>query len=162
LEDLVGMKAAIVVLNRSLDKRFYKDTVQWDTLQKQMSTVTNILQAVVGGLNNSVGAYECQRMWILNVVSHQFWFSRFMNGIHKQVGQVQKPNKEMSINVLHAADAILEEQWSGAWTIKQKRRITEMGTWFSTGFCTRLQGEEMLHIKLAGTANILKHPQTSQ
>jgi hypothetical protein len=25
-----------------------------------------------------------------------------------------------------------------------------------------LQGEEMLHIKLAGTANILKHPQTSQ
>jgi hypothetical protein len=68
-----------------------------------MSTVTNISQAAVGGLSNSVGAYEQKQMWISNVVSHQFSFSRFMSGIHKRVGQVRKPDKEMSIKVLHAA-----------------------------------------------------------
>jgi hypothetical protein len=97
LEDVTGMKAAIAVLDRSLDPGIYEDNVQWDTFRKQMSTVTNILQAAVGGLENSVGAYERKRMWISNVVSHQFWFSRFMTGIHMRVGQVRKPDKEMSI-----------------------------------------------------------------
>jgi hypothetical protein len=36
LEDSVGMKAAIAVLDRSLDKGVYEDNVQWDTFRKQM------------------------------------------------------------------------------------------------------------------------------
>jgi hypothetical protein len=157
LKDVTGMKAAIAVLDRLLDPGVYEDNVQWDTFRKQMSTVTNISQAAVGGLENSVGAYEQKRMWISNVVSHQFWFSRFMSGIHKRVGQVRKQDKEMSIEVLHSADGILEEQWASARTIGQKKRIAEMGTWFVGGFCTGLRGEEMLTIELAGTANSLSH-----
>ena len=122
-----------------------------------MSTVTKISQAAVGGLSNWVGAYEQKQMCISNVVSHQFSFSRFMSGIHKRVGQVRKPDKEMSIKVLHAADTILEEEWAGARTIGQKKRIAEMGTWFVGGFCTGLRGKEMLTIELAGRANSLIH-----
>jgi hypothetical protein len=88
LSDTIGMKAAIAVLDRLLDKGVHEDNVQWDTFRKQMSAVTNISQASVGGLENSVGAYERRRMWISNSASHQFWFSRFMTGIHKRVGQV--------------------------------------------------------------------------
>ena len=122
-----------------------------------MSTVTNISQASVGGLGNSVGAYERRRMWISNVVSHQFWFSRFMSGIHKRVGQIRKPDKEMSIEVLHAADHILEAEWSNSRTTSQRKRITERGVWFVGGFCTGLRGDEMMLIELAGTANSIKH-----
>ena len=89
-------------------------------------------------------------MQISNVCSHQFWFSRFMSGIHKRVGQVWKPDKELSIGVLHAIDGILEAQWTGARTINQKKQIAEMGTLFMGGFCTGLQGEELLNIELAG------------
>jgi hypothetical protein len=139
LEDSVGMKAAIAVLDCSLDKGVHEDNVQWDTFRKQMSTVSNISQAGVGGLKNSVGAYERKRMWISNVVSHQFWFSRFMSGIHKRAGLVlRKPDKEMTIEILHGADAILEEQWSGARTIRKRKRIAAMGTWFNAGFCIGL------------------------
>jgi hypothetical protein len=96
-------------------------------------------------------------MWISNVVAYQFWLSRFMSGIRKRAGQVRKPDKEMTIEILHGADSILEEQWSGALTVNKKKRIAEMGTWFSAGFCTVLRGEEMLNIELAGTANSIKH-----
>lgn len=61
------------------------------------------------------------------------------------------------IGVLHAADRILEEQWSGALTIVQKKRISKMGAWFLGGFCTGLRGKEMVRIELAGTANNVKH-----
>jgi hypothetical protein len=158
LEDSVGMKAAIAVLDRSLDKGVYEANVQWDTFRKQMSAVTNISQASADGLKNSVGAYERRRMWISNAVTHQFWFSRFMAGIHKRVGQVRKADKEMSIEVLHTVDRILEDQWISVQAApSQRKRIAEMGAWFVGGFCTGLRGEEMVQIELAGTANSVKH-----
>jgi hypothetical protein len=157
LDDTIGMKAAIAVLDRSLDKGIYEDNVQWDTFRKQMSTVTHISQALVGSLENSVDAYEQKRMWISNVVSHQFWFSCFMSGIHKRVDQIRKPDKEMSIKVLHAADDILENEWRTGRTPRQKKRIAEMGAWFVGGFCTGLRGKEMGLVELAGTANSVKH-----
>jgi hypothetical protein len=45
LEDVHGMKSAIDVLDRSLDKGAYEDTVQWDTFRRSMSAITNVLQA---------------------------------------------------------------------------------------------------------------------
>ncbi len=51
----LGMKAAIAILDRSLDKGAYGPHVQWATFRKLMSGITNTLQASVGGLGNSVG-----------------------------------------------------------------------------------------------------------
>jgi hypothetical protein len=157
LEDVLGMKSAIAVLDRSLDKGSYEDTVQWDTFRRSMSAITNISQAAVGGLKNSVGAYKRKRMWISDSSTHQFWFSRFMTGVHKRVGQVRKPDKEVTIDVIHAVDRILESEWENARKTDEKKRIAEMGAWFIGGFCTGLRGEEMLLIELAGTANSLVH-----
>jgi hypothetical protein len=80
-----------------------------------------------------------------------------MTWVHKRVRQVQKPDKEMSIEVLHVARKIVEEQWSHVKTTNQKKQIAEMGVWFVGGFCTGLWGEEMLNIELASTANNVKH-----
>jgi hypothetical protein len=72
-----------------------------------MSAATNISQAVVGGLEESVGAsHEGNRMFISGVVTHKCWYSRFMVGIHKEVGQVCKPDQVLTIDVIHAADRI--------------------------------------------------------
>jgi hypothetical protein len=62
----------------------------------------------IGGLENSVGAYERSRMWILGSVTHKFWFARFISGVHKQVGQVKKPEKDLTIDVIHAVHKLLE------------------------------------------------------
>jgi hypothetical protein len=157
LEDSQGMSAALAVLDRSLDKGKHETTVQWDTFRRSMSAITNISQASVGGLENSVGAYERSRMWISGSVTHKFWFSRFMSGVHKRVGQVRKPDKELTIDVIHAVDKLLETEWQSARRSDEKKKISEMGAWFIGGFCTGLRGEEMLLIELAGTANSLVH-----
>jgi hypothetical protein len=94
LADNLGMKATMAILYRSLDKGLYEDTVQWDTFRRAMSAVTNISQAAVGGLEDSVGAYERNRMFISGVVTHKFWFSRFVSGVHKRAGQVQQSPTE--------------------------------------------------------------------
>jgi hypothetical protein len=128
LEDSLGMKVAMALLARSLDKGIYEETVQWDTFRRTMSAVTNISQACVGGLSDSVGAYERNKIFITGVVTHKFWYSRFMLGVHKRVGQIRKPDKEVTIEVIHAADRILEAEWNQATSAVHKKKVAEMGT----------------------------------
>jgi hypothetical protein len=151
LRDHFGMLPAIALLDRSLAKGIHSDHVQWGTFRKARSVVTNITQAGVGGLGDSVGAYERNRTWISNVATHQFWYSRFMHGVHKRVGEVRKPDEIITIDVLHAVDKILEMEWANAKSSEQKRRICEMGAWMMGGFCTGLRGEEMLLVDMLGT-----------
>jgi hypothetical protein len=83
LEDNLVMKLAMVVPDQLLDKGVNEDTVHWDTFCLSMSAVKNVSQAGIRGLEDSVGMYECNQMFISDVVTHKFWFSRFMTGVHK-------------------------------------------------------------------------------
>jgi hypothetical protein len=146
------MKAAVAVLDRSLDKGNYAKFVQWDTFQKARSVVTNISQAGAAGLGDAVGAYEKGRMWILKVPTHSFWFNRFMTGIHKRVGEIKRQDEPVTIDVLHKIDELLEMEWNRTEDPILRGKTAEMGAWIVGGFCTGLRGEEMLLIEYAGTA----------
>ena len=89
VEDTMGMMCAAAILDRSLDPGSTEEFVQWDTFRGARSFVTNATQAGVSGLSDVVGGYEKKRVWISGVVTHTFWFSRFMEGLHKRVGEVR-------------------------------------------------------------------------
>ena len=55
VKDDLGMKAAVAILDWSLDKGMYGPYIQWATFGKLMGGITNTSQASVGGLGNSVG-----------------------------------------------------------------------------------------------------------
>jgi hypothetical protein len=57
LDDTLGMKATLVVLDRSLDQGRYSDYVQWATFRKARSAVTKVCRAGVSGLEDMIGAY---------------------------------------------------------------------------------------------------------
>jgi hypothetical protein len=157
LEDSLGMRVAAAVLDRSLDPGIYDDVVQWETFRRTRSAVTNTTQASVFGLGDSVGAYERRKMWISQVVTHSFWFSRFMSGLHKRVGEIKKRDEAITIDVVHAIQNLLKDEWTKTQDPKVRKRIAEMGVWFIGGFCVGLRGEEMLLIEFAGTAKSLQH-----
>jgi hypothetical protein len=153
LSDEFGMKAAMLVLDRSLDPGKYADYVQWETFRKARSAVTNVSQAGVSGLQDVIGAYERNRCWVSKVPTHTFWFHRFMVGVHKRVGEIRRQDEALTIDVLHEVNKILEARWNSTTDVMVHRRLAEMGTWFCGGFCTGLRGEEMVRIEYAGTAN---------
>jgi hypothetical protein len=157
LKDSLGMSVAIAVLDRYLDPGSYDGFVQWETFRRSRSCVTNISQARVFGLGESAGAFERRKMWITQVVTHSFWFSRFMSGLHKRVGEIKKRDKAISIDAVHAIEDVLHSEWRKMDDPKVKQRIAEMGVWIIGAFCVRLRGEEMLLIEFAGTSNSLKH-----
>ncbi len=155
VNDGLGMKAAIAILDRSLDKGSYGPNVQWAIFQKLMSGVTNTSQAGVGGLGDSVGAYERNKIWISTAVSHQFWFSRFIVGIHKRVGEIRRQDEAFAIQFIQEIHLQLELEWNQADDVTHRRRIAELGVWFIVGFCCGMRGEKMLLLEVAGTRNSL-------
>jgi hypothetical protein len=73
-----------------------------------MLTPRGISSGSVGGLTDTIGSYEWNRLWISSVTSHSFWFARLMTGFHKRVGDIKKQDKAITIDVLKACLAILE------------------------------------------------------
>jgi hypothetical protein len=148
-----GMSGAIAMLDRSLvDPGRCADNVQCGAFWKVRSTITNIVQAGVGGLEDSIGACQRNKIWVTKASAQKFWFSRFMEGVHKRVGEIRMPDKILTTDEIHATDQILEREFSYAASEEDRKRISELGTWFSGGVCTGLRGEEMLLIDLHGTA----------
>jgi hypothetical protein len=121
LEDSNGMEIAAGILNRSLNKGKYAEHVQYATFRKARSAVTNVSQAGVSGLGATIGAYEKSRLWILEVQTHSFWFTRFMTGIHQRVGEVRKQDEPITIGVLKVVKELLELDWGRSTNAQQKR-----------------------------------------
>jgi hypothetical protein len=100
LEDQCGMAVACALLDRSLDPGIHDTFVQYETFRKTRSAITNVAQVAVGGLGDSIGAYERNIMWISDVSTHSFWFTRFMAGLHKRVGDIRKQDKPITMRSL--------------------------------------------------------------
>ena len=156
LSDTLGMQAAIAVLDKSLDKGKYEAFVQWETFRKMRSAITNLHQARVDGMGDVVMSYEKEKLWVSTVQTHTFYFSRFMTGLHKRVGEVVKQDWPVPIEVMQYIDRNLNRLWNQEADPAARKCIAEMGTWFVGGFCTGLRGEEMLLIELRGTADSLQ------
>jgi hypothetical protein len=71
-----------------------------------------------------------------------FWFHMFMVGIHTRVGEIKWQDEALSIDVLREIDKILETNWRRTTDTQMRRKVAEMGVWFTGGFCTRLRCKE--------------------
>ena len=110
LMDTFGMKLAVTVLDRSLDKGKHEAFVQWATFRKIRSTFTNVWQASLFGSKDVVGAYERKKTWISSSPSHQFFYNRFMVGCHKRVGELVKRDEPITVPQLKAIDLLLSNR----------------------------------------------------
>jgi hypothetical protein len=110
----------------------------------------------VGGLEDSIGVCQRNKIWVTKASTQKFGFSRFMEGLHKRVGEIRMPDKILTTEEIHAIDRTLEREFAHARAKEDQKRISELGTWFSGGMCTGLRGEEMLLIDLYGTAKSVK------
>ena len=159
--DVQGMRYAVAMLDRSNDKGTYESRVQPETYRKQQAALTNIYQASVEGIGDTLGVKGEQKMWVSNSPHHSLWYGSFMKGLKFRTGAVVKQDKAITIEVLKAALEILEERREAATTPVERMKASRMGAWCVGGFTTGLRGEEHLIVELAGTARSMRHLEPS-
>ena len=158
LEDVLGMKAALVLLDRTLDVGRYEPRVQHNTFRKAGTAQANCYLASAAGVGDAIGVSEKKvAAWISGGPTHTRWYGRFMIGVKKRVGEVVKQDEPITIEVMKAVQELLEKRWEAATTPEEKEAVATMAVWFLVGFCVGLRGEEMLLIEFNATANSLRY-----
>lgn len=119
IKDIMGMRHAVVMLKRLLDKGQTERFVQFDTVRKFRLFATNASQAGVFGFNEIIGTYERNKIWMSTVETNSFWFTCFVEGFHKRVGNIVKQDKPINIQVFYTVLALLEYDYAEC-TSKEK------------------------------------------
>lgn len=156
LEDVQGIKAAILVLRRSRDPGKYEEFVQPATYRGIATVITNISRASVDSIGETMMFNEKYRTaWSSSAPSHRMWFSRFMEGIKRRTGQTVKQEEPITIDMLKVMFEFLEIQWENPYH-HNRTTTARLGAWLSTGFVC-MRGEETNIVEYLGTKSSLEN-----
>ena len=149
--DHFGMKLAIALLLRSLDRGNYTSNVQFETVRKVRSALSNYVHASAGGIESSFIAEEGGVSSLTTSPSNSAFFRRFMKGMHKRMGDVWIPDRAITISETLAAFTILEKDWEQMRQVGDllgMQRVVLTAVMLIAGFFGGLRGEEITRMDL--------------
>ena len=147
--DVFGMKMAATLLLRSLDKGKNAARIQFDTLRKMRSHLSNFAHTTPGGVGPTFIGDEGNVSAISRSDTNSMWFRRFMQGMHKRMGDVWIPDRPLTITEVLRALEMLEEDWRIYFGIQDMMGLSKTGltmTMIVAGFFGALRGEEVCKI----------------
>ena len=152
--DSFGMKPAAVLLLKSLDVGKYAPTVQFSTMRKMRSAFSNVyLASAAGYCGTTVMAKDTRTLLVTDCPTYGTWFDHFVRGCHKRMGGIVKPDRALSLAILHQIMLILEEDWLKSYQ-SERYKFAREACFYFIAFCGALRGEEVPMANLTGT---LKH-----
>jgi hypothetical protein len=111
LEDSFGMGAAIVMLQSSLCPGQNDTLVHFGTVRKFRSIFSNIHHASVQGLQPTIMAKDTRKLVVTNCPTYGEYFERFIQGMHKRMGEIVKQDRALCLDVLLMIFHALEQDW---------------------------------------------------
>jgi hypothetical protein len=111
VEDLWGLKTATVILQRSLAPGKNAEFVQYETIRKTRSHMSNFVHTVPGGMGEMFIASESNIAGMTRSPTNTLWFKRFMQGCHRRMGDVWIPDRPLTMREALAIQADLEKDW---------------------------------------------------
>lgn len=111
IEDLWGMKTALVILQRSMVPGRNAAFVQYETIRKTRSHMSNFFHTVPGGMGEMFIASESSISGMTRSPTNSLWFKRFMQGCHRRMGDVWIPDRSVTIREALAIQEDLEKDW---------------------------------------------------
>jgi hypothetical protein len=143
LHDIFGMSAAVVILTRSLDVGKYAATVQYGTMRKMRGMFSNAFHASAEGYcSSSVMAKDTRKLMLTECPTYGTFFELFSRGCHKRMGDIVKPDRALSLPILHHIMSLVEKDWKFAGHCEKYRYAME-GAFYLIAYCGALRGEEV-------------------
>ena len=143
LEDDWGMKQAIAMLTRSLDKGRYKDYLQFDSVRKSRSAYSNCWAASVNSYKSTVIAQDTVKTYVTTCPTQGFWYEKFMKGMHSRMGDDHRPNAAISISVMHGIMNRINADYIDTEHADRRQYIARAGLFYMAAFLGSLRGEEV-------------------
>jgi hypothetical protein len=143
LEDVWGMGVAVVILERSMDKGIYKETLQFQTARKLRSVFSNAWGASINSMTRGVMAKDTVKTFVTKCPTYCLWFERFVKGMHSRMGDDTRPDVAISIEVMKALMNRVNIDYMEANEKHQEKFFARAGLMFMSAFLGSLRGEEV-------------------
>ncbi len=145
--DEFGMKLACTMLLRSLSPGKNAATVQFDTMRKLRSHVSNYVHASKDGTGATFVGEDSHANTLSNSTTNSPWFRRFMRGCHRRMGDVWLPDRPVMIAEVKASLELLEDDWNAmARDPVGKIQAGLTACAMIAGFFGALRGEEIVRV----------------
>jgi hypothetical protein len=149
VDDQVGFGEAMLVLWQSLQKgKHVSGHQQFDSVRKIRSLSAGMQQARMemgqDGLcfkdgGKTFGLAQCR--------TNSTLFTMFMKGCERRMGRIVKQDMALSVDILLAILANLEESWRAGKEPAAKRNSVLLGACLVIGFCSALRGNEIFLVE---------------
>lgn len=164
IEDLWGVKTAMVLVQRSLSPGKNTSFVQYETIRKTRSHVSNFFHTIPGGMGEMFIAAETNVSGMTRSPTNSFWFKRFMQGCHRRMGDVWCPDRPLTIREALAVQEDLESDWLIFELDHVGRLKTALtGVMITAGLGGGMRGEELNRLDLGVIRkhwnDAVKHPE---
>ena len=163
LEDRVGMRYAVQLLQASLRPGVYTTNIQFETLRKT--------ETWIGNMHDAGAAYSTAPAPDAHARDHEYrstsptrgrWFRRFMRGVKLRMGQVRYQNEPLTPEIILGLDAIITEEWRNSLDDAHRESLEELMCFVLIGFGCSLRGEEVPLVSLRGILKFWDETQTGE
>ena len=155
LEDRFQMATACVMLSRSLAEGRNEAWIQFGTIRQVRSAVHNQWRSTPAGLKPSIAVRGQTKLMISGSPTNGEWFERFVEGLHRRMGDLSLPDRAVSIEVMLELLRKFEERW---WRAKDEGSdaapVLFPALFAICSFVGGLRGEE---VPLADLGTIREH-----
>ena len=145
--DECGMKLACTMLLRSMNPGKNATTVQFDTMRKLRSHVSNYVHALRDGTGATFVGEDAHANTLSNSATNSPWFCRFIRGCHRRMGDVWLPDRPVMLAELKASLELLEGDWTSmALDPTGQIQAGLTACVLIAGFFGALRGEEIVRV----------------
>ena len=165
LRDSWGALVACTMLIRSLDEGRNSATVQFATVRRLRTAITNYGQTTPGASGPTTVAGDKQKQRFVNAPTTSLFFERFTQGCHNRMGDVLVQDQALTAEVLEALLDLLDTEYRNVeGDSRAQFGVSLLGAALTLGYSTALRGEEFRWCLLKETATESRessaHPRT--
>ena len=140
----MGMGIAVCILQRSLDKERYRDTLQFETVCMLRSTYSNIWYASRHTLTISVMARGIKKTYVTSCSTDGLWFESFVIGMHTQMGNKVYQDQAVTLVLVHKLVDRLEREYLASKIEKEKEGFVDQAIFILAAFLVVLREMRIL------------------
>ncbi len=150
LRDRVGMGAALATLVISLRVGRNSTNIQWDTMRKTRTWISNAHDAGQEYSCESVVGLDRAKQYVTS--SHTFgkWYGHFMRGAWLRMGMIRKQNEALTSLVALAVCKVAESKWHSSSNEETRETFKDTVCFMLAAMGAGLRGEEVPLLSMEG------------
>ena len=153
LKDRVGMREALYILQASRRAGRNDTNVQFDTVRKTTTWISNLHDAGANYSNQSIGGGSTEKLLVSSSAVGGKWYSRFMHGVKLRMGVVRIQNEALTSDIVLAIDEVAEREWRNSSNL-EKRMVEGTMCAMLLEYGAALRGEELQMARVEGLVEL--------